>query len=188
MNSPILVRYRRSLNTALRSALLAVLTLWGAHSALANGKAASPAAVSAEATMLVRAQVHTEDFEAVVSVEEGRIWLYLDRFNSNEPVAQARIEAEWRGTPLAVKEHAPGTYELLQPGLAAPGEHALSFSVVAGDSADLLSLSLNVPAPKPAVEPTAAWRPWAGWGTAALLMLSLLAWLVLRRAPRGLAS
>ena len=188
MSTPIAAPRRLSLKSALRSAALIVLVAWTGQAALANGEAAKHSPVGTTATALVRAAIQTEDFEAVVSIEDGRVWLYLDRFSTNEPVANARIEAEWRGAPIGVKELAPGSYELLEPALTAPGEHALSLSIVAGVSADLLTLTLSVPQPEAAAVPTRSWRRWAAWGAAALLTLTALALLVRRRTGRSNAS
>jgi hypothetical protein len=77
--------------------------------------------------------------------------IYLDRYASNEPVVDARIEValgERRALaqPRAAQaDHVVDDAALLAA-LAAPGEHGLVFTLAAGDGADLLSAVLRVPA------------------------------------------
>lgn len=140
--------------------------------------------------------------------------MLIDRYASNEPVLNARLEVE--SGPLkavAAFRAEPGddvvTDAALLKALAAPGEHGLVFTLVAGQDSDLLDGTLVRPA-RPAAAgaaqdghghtrggdghdhdhhhdhdhgcPRAAWL---GAAAAALGLGGVLAWWRLRRRQAG---
>lgn len=124
-----------------------------------------------------RADAHSEVFELLIVAEGEQLRLYLDDFASNAPISGVRIEVE-RGTTWKAQahEHAPGEYLLKAPWLNQPGAHPLSFTLEAGQQADLLAATLTLPAAAPVVANRDA--PAAGVAVAAvgLALAALWAW------------
>ncbi len=123
--------------------LLAILAAGPVH-AHAGHDDAPP--LAATATTLPRAEAHSDLFELVARIEGGAVIIHLDRFATNEPLGNATIEVA-EGTETSTAQPQPdGTYRLAAPWIGAPGHHELVFTVAAGDEADLLSASIDIPA------------------------------------------
>lgn len=134
--------------TALPSALLA-------HEGHDHG--ASPPAAPVAASP--RVTVHSDAYELVGVLRDGRLRLYLDRFATNEPVTDARIAVALGGDEEAQAEPAPdGTYALSSPKLGGEGPLEIVFAVTAPGGDDLLIGTLQLPA-KPVAEAPAPARP-----------------------------
>jgi cobalt-zinc-cadmium efflux system membrane fusion protein len=140
--------------------------------------APAPIPVAASAPRAVAA---TEDFEVVAVLDGKHLLVYVDRFASNEPVAKAKVEVEGAGLKGLAKEAAPGTYVMDLAAALAPARHALIISIEAGDSADLLSATLDTSQPVVAAADAHGWTPRSVWIIAALLLLAAGALLVYRR-------
>lgn len=108
-------------------------------------------AAAAPAGAAPRAEAASAEFELVGVVKGDALVITLDRFATNEPITDGTIEvAEGDGTATA-KAQEDGTYLLRAPWVGKPGKHDLTFTVTAGDAADLLTATLDVPdAPHPA--------------------------------------
>lgn len=135
-----------------RSTLLAVLAaialLWTglpqAHEGHDHGE---PPAAELLPVLAPRAEAVGDAVELLAVIDAGQLTLYLDRFDTNEPIGGARIEVEsgsFKGvaTPLG-----DGVYRLPAAPLQTVGDHALVFTVQFGDQADLLETTLKVAAP-----------------------------------------
>lgn len=159
--------------------------LW-AHGDEDHGAAAS--APAATATQALRVEAASELFELVGTVQGEQLVIHLDRFATNAPVTGARITVE--GGPLKATSavERDGIYAVPTPGLAAPGTHALVFTVQAGAENDLLNADLVVAAPAAAVVAVSAfsWR-WVAATVAAVTVLGIggLAWRRRRAQPAG---
>lgn len=92
-----------------------------------------------------RASAATESFEAVAVLAAGEMQLYLDRYDSNAPVTGAQVGVAGTGVNGSAQEISPGVYTLPVPALP-PGQYGLTLSVETADDADLLLLTLEVPA------------------------------------------
>ncbi|HVG52525.1 MAG TPA: HlyD family efflux transporter periplasmic adaptor subunit [Xanthobacteraceae bacterium] len=112
-----------------------------AHEGHDHGGAKSAMAIPA----LPRADATSQDFELVAIAAAGELTLYLDRFATNEPVSDAVITVETPKGSVEAKPSADGTYRLAAPWTATPGRYDLIASVVKNGTADVLSLSLDVP-------------------------------------------
>lgn len=101
-----------------------------------------------------RAEAASAEFELVGVVKGDALVITLDRFATNEPITDGVIEvAEGDGTAMA-KAQEDGTYLLRAPWIGKPGKHDLTFTITAGDVADLLTATLDMPdAPHPAAAP-----------------------------------
>jgi hypothetical protein len=138
---------------ALAAALLATLPVQagpGAHGP--NGEHLDgPAAAQAPTNAVPRLETHSEAFELVATLAGGELSLLIDRYETNEPVLNATVEIEFEGHSAKAKFHDDhGDYavadEAFLKALSAPGEHALVFTITAGDQADLLDGVLKVTA------------------------------------------
>ena len=108
-------------------------------------------AAAAPAGAAPRAEAASAEFELVGVAKGDALVITLDRFATNEPITDGTVEvAEGDGTATA-KAQEDGTYLLRAPWIGKPGKHDLTFTVTAGDAADLLTATLDVPdAPHPA--------------------------------------
>ncbi len=117
-----------------------------------------------------RASASTGEFEVVAVLEGRQLVIHVDRFASNEPVENAKVEVD--STPMGgrAREAAPGTYVLDIAADLAPDRHALTFSIEDGDNSDLLSATLDTSLPAVSVTQAPFWSEWAAWAVAALLL------------------
>jgi RND family efflux transporter MFP subunit len=130
-------------------------------------------------------------FELVGVVESGEMKIYLDRYASNEPVTDAKIEIEAGAAKGAATSQADGSYSFKHELLSQPGTLAVSFVVEAGKDTDLLAGDLVITDPHAADDHAHATRTWLRWvayvGAALLLaVLAAAAWRYRRR--QGLAG
>jgi hypothetical protein len=151
---------------------------------------AEPAAAGDQASP--RVEAHSDLFELVGIVEKGQMTVYLDRYATNEPVTNARIEFEAGPNKGMATARPDGVYVIKFDALSRPGELPFSFTVTAGSDTDLLAGELHMEDPHAHEE--AAERPWLRWaGLAAVTLAALAAAVYLgrsfasRRARRTLA-
>ena len=163
--------------------VLVPLSVW-AHGGEDHGDAPAPVAIASSAPRL---STHTDQFELAGVLQGKVLTLYLDRFDTNTPVAHAQIELEsgaWKGVAT---ETAPAVYSVPAELLAQAGKHPLAITVQTGDATDLLDATLevgqvglaNVGAPH-----THFWGEWAVWWGAAALSMAAAALVVVRRNRR----
>ncbi|WP_240636102.1 hypothetical protein [Caldimonas tepidiphila] len=136
------------LGAALSFSTLPALAGPGAHGP--NGEHLdAPAAAQAPAAAHPRLEAHSELFELVATLSGSELSLLIDRYETNEPVLGARVEVEAGDRKATASFHADhGDYAIddkaFVQALSQPGEHALVFTVIAGDDADLLDGTLSV--------------------------------------------
>ncbi len=138
------------LMAAALSALLLVAntsTLAGPGAHGPNGEHLDGPTTTRAASALPRVEAQTETFELVAELRTGELVILVDRFESNEPVLGARLEVESGSLKsLATFRAEQGDYVVadapLLKALAAPGEHGLVFTLVAGKDSDLLDGTL----------------------------------------------
>jgi hypothetical protein len=151
---------------------------------------AGPAAAEGQASP--RVQAHSDLFELVGIVEKGQMTVYLDRYATNEPVENAKIEFESGESKGVAAPQPDGTYLIKFDALSKPGELPFSFTVAAGSDTDLLAGELHIEDPHAHEEAAAKpWLRWAGIAAAALAALAAAAYALRkfasRRAQRTLA-
>ena len=151
---------------------------------------AAPAAAGAASP---RVSSSSDLFELVGVVERGEMVIYLDRFATNTPVTDAKIEVEIGTANSTAKGMAgaqpDGTYHFNNAALSQAGKVPISFTVTAGADTDLLAGDLAIgEAPHDDATHSAA-RPgwqWAGLAVAAALVLgALAAWAKRRRSQKA---
>ena len=126
-------------------------------------------------------EAHSELFELVGRIRDGRLTLTLDDWASNEPISGARIEIDFAGHSRTAEAQADGTYTLDAAPFAAPATYPLTITVIAGEQSDLLATDLVVG------DSTAAGAIAAGIGSKAIgiaAALTLLAAVVAVRLRR----
>lgn len=137
---------------------------------------AAPAAVLETNAAVPTLTTQSETFELVARLYEGELGLYIDYWGSNAPVLNASVEVEFNGRKVPAQFHADhGDYAVDDPellkALHAAGEHALIFSIVAGDDVDLLTGELHVHAESPVAAMVGGRSLWLLAVVAAVLLL-----------------
>ena len=158
---------------AFRSALAALaLSCTAIAPALAGeGHNHDAAPAGAEGQASPRVQAHSDLFELVGVVEKGQMTVYLDRYATNEPVPNAKIEYEAGSNKGVAAPQPDGTYVVKFDALSKPGELPFSFTVSAGSDTDLLAAELHIEDPHAGeTEAARPWARWAAYGAAALAL------------------
>ena len=117
-----------------------------AHEGHDHEAAPAPAAAPGVATRHV-AELSSERFEALVESHGDHLDIWLDRYDTNEPVGGAKLALTLAdGAELSPAEETPGQYmvaiEPIAPGSTVP----LTLRVRVGDEVDLLSGTLDIAA------------------------------------------
>lgn len=152
----------------------------GAHGP--DGEHLDGPAGTAPAGAVPRVETFSEAFELVGQLSGGELSVMIDRYETNEPVLDGKLEVEFKGVKATAKFHPDmGDYAFddaqFLKALATPGKHALLFTLIAGDESDLLEGTLEVTAAAPAIlPPTSAWKVLALGGALALL-IAVCMWL-----------
>ena len=134
-----------------------------------------------------RVTSHSDLFELVGVVDKGEMMIFLDRYATNEPVKDAKIEVEIGNVNGVAAAQADGSYLFKNDVLAKPGELAVSFTVVAGKDADLLAGDLkigNLVADHTDETADKPWLRWTAYAGGTLLLIGIAA-VVLRRRNRA---
>jgi hypothetical protein len=183
----------------------AVVAAPGAHGP--NGEHLDGPATMRAASSLPRLEAKSEAFELVAELRAGELAILVDRYDSNEPVLGARLDVESGSLKaIAAFRAEQGDYAVtdaaMLKALAAPGEHGLVFTLVAGKDSDLLDGTLVGTAAR---APAAAMvdhghahggddhghdhelerAAWIGAGVAALGLIGGIAWWRQRRREAG---
>lgn len=112
----------------------------------------APAASGSAVNAAPRFEAQSDMFEVVGRVQGGELSMLINRFATNEPVLDAKVEIESGATKAQAKFHADlGDYAVDDPAmlkaLSLPGDHPVVITVLAGSDADLLDGTLTVSAP-----------------------------------------
>jgi hypothetical protein len=144
-----------------------------------HGEAAAP---SAGAPASPRFQAHSDLFEVVGVLGKSELSILIDRYGTNEPVLDARVEVEVNNLKVTAKFHAEhGDYSVPAETLLKPGTYPVTLTITSGKETDLLTGDLVVPDPEAghsdAGSSTQPWLRWASYavgGAVALLTLFTL--------------
>lgn len=142
---------------------------------------------AATGTASPRVSTHSDLFELVGLVEGNEMKIYLDRYDTNEPVTDAKIEVEVGSIKGIAAVQADGSYSFKNELFIKPGELAVSFTVLAGKDADLLAGDLKIGPPVDDHADDVASKPWLRWAAYAggALLLAAVAVIALRRRKRA---
>lgn len=127
--------------------LLAVCHCY-AHEGHDHGEARTPITQ----VLAPRISAFSEDLELLGILQNKELIIYLDRFDSNEPVINAKINVESGSFKAAARPLDDGTFALSVDSLAA-GIHPVIFTVHVGDESDLLEGKLEIPTVNAGVSP-----------------------------------
>ena len=135
-----------------------------------------------------RVSAQSDLFELVGVVQAGELKIHLDRYATNEPVTDAKIEVEIGNIKGVAVAQADGSYSFKNDVFNKPADLALSFTVLAGKDTDLLAADLKIGAQADDHADGAATKPWLRWAAYAggALLLALVAAVLLRRRRHSL--
>ena len=188
-NWPLAQLIRAQLATIFIALFLTLATLINpAWAGPGHDNGGEPAA--AVGTASPRFSTHSDLFELVGMVEGNELKIYLDRYTTNEPVTDAKIEVEVGSIKGIALEQADGSYSFKNDVFAKPAELAISFTILAGKDADLLAGDLKIATPADDHADDEVAKPWLRWAAyaGAALLLVLIAVAVLRRRSASFAS
>jgi hypothetical protein len=161
-----------------------------AHGDEDHAKDGKPAAQSQRAGQ-PRIETFTEAFELVGQLHDKELSVFVDKYETNAPVLNGKLEVEL-GTLKSEGTYRPerGDYVIADEGfvkaLAAPGKHALVFTLTAAEESDLLEGTLEVHSAESHVARNHFPFVWAGAGLlAALALIALAVKLHRSRQPTG---
>lgn len=139
---------RPALSRLAAAVLLALLLLHRPSAAhLGHDHAVEPKPVAAA---LPRTEAHSDLFEVVAVLQPGgSLTITLDRYADNSPL-DGSITLTFDGQEVAAERQGIGLFVARHPRLERPGKLDLVFTVTAGEDMDLLTATLEVPAPTPA--------------------------------------
>ncbi|WP_040787264.1 hypothetical protein [Massilia niastensis] len=157
----------------------------GAHGP--NGEHLDGPAATATVGTVPRIETFSELFELVGHLSGGELSILVDRYETNEPVLNGKLEVEYQGQKANAKFHADlGDYSIDEPkllkALSAPGKHALLFTFVSGDESDLLEGTLEVSAVQVHGHEHGGGRAWLWLAAAITLLLAIAAIALVRRS------
>lgn len=144
--------HRRILHRGLVALALCALSVPSfGHGDEPHGDAPHDAAAADASPLAPRLEAVTDSFEMVARLRADALVLYLNRFETGEPVLEANVEIEAGGrTAIADYQADQGSYEVRDAAflreLSQPGTHLLVATVASGKEADLLTASLTVAA------------------------------------------
>jgi hypothetical protein len=132
---------------ALAVACAAASAAPGAHGP--NGEHLDGPAQAVAGAQHPRVEARSELFELVAQLKGGELSILIDHYDSNEPVLGAGLEVESGALKATASFRAEsGDYVVtdaaLLKALAAPGQHPLVFTLVAGKESDLLDATLVI--------------------------------------------
>ena len=108
----------------------------------------APVQTAGGASKAPRMEAKSETFELVGRLSEDEFSMLVNRFETNDPVLDAKVEVETGALKALAKFHADlGDYAVddaaFLKALKAPGTHAVVVTIVAGDESDLLDGTLS---------------------------------------------
>ncbi len=107
-------------------------------------------------TIAPRADASTNDFELVAVARGQQLRVYLDTFQGNEPVNDAKIEVDGPGGTVKASPDGEGGYLVAAPWLSKPASYDLAFTVQANGMIDIMTATLIMPDPTGAVSASGA--------------------------------
>lgn len=94
-----------------------------------------------------RVEAQSDAFEIVGVVQSGVMTIFLDRYTTNDPVVDAKIEIDAGSQKGSAQANPDGTYTFRNAALAQPGPLPITFAIVAGNESDLLAGELVIADP-----------------------------------------
>jgi membrane fusion protein, heavy metal efflux system len=137
----------RALSLFLPLAAIALLQMLMPTRASAHeGHDHASAVPSLPASVKPRVSVQTGAYEIVGVSNGGQLTIFVDRYGSNAPVTDAKIDVVAGGKTIVAEARSDGSYRAIVPGLEKPGRTDLVFNVAHKDGDDVLPGTLEIPA------------------------------------------
>lgn len=169
-------------------ARLGLLALLSSMPALADDEHGHnhDAPASSSGPALPRFTAVSDAFELVGVVSGRQLTVYLDRFQDNAPVNDAKVDLEIGGEKVALEARGDGEYAGTLAQELKPGVAAITASIVAGNESDILAGDLDLHAEAIVHEEHARdWWIYVGWAAAAFVVLAAIAVAMRRRGAHG---
>lgn len=138
-----------------------------------------------------RVEASSDLFEVVGVVDRGTMTIFVDRYATNEPVIDAKIDIDAGTAKGMAQASRDGTYTFAHAALAQPGTLPVTFTVASGADTDLLTGELvivDANAPDSRTQTTPAWKATA-WIAGSLILVGIVTalWWFRRRQlpPKG---
>ena len=135
------------------------------------------APAQAAGTASPRFTAHSDLFEAVGVLMGDELSITIDRYATNEPVLNSKVELESGSLKAVADFHADhGDYSVPSSTFKKPGTYAIVLTITAGDQTDLLAGELVVPSPDAQAthdEHAPSWLRWAAYAGATLLLVGV---------------
>ena len=141
--------------------LLVTSVAWAASAYAHEGYEHTPATSGAGAPSAPRLTVESEAYELVAVLKNDQLTIYLDRFEDNAPVTDAKITVMIDGEPVMAESSPDGTYVLTSNLFSGRDSVELVFDIRAPGVDDLLIGRLWLPAPVSSKGNPVSW-----WGQA----------------------
>ena len=103
-------------------------------------EAAIPAVMPADESRL---EARSEDIELLGVAKGDKLWLYIDRYASNEPLDQVSVEVSEGQKTWSAKPEGDGIYSVAADAFEKSKDHQLMFSVTGDQVSDLLVATLK---------------------------------------------
>lgn len=141
------MKSKHGIRAVMAVALAACAAIAAAHGDEPHGDEPHPA--TSAATGSPRFEAATEAFEMVGRLESGGLIVFVNRFETSEPVLQAAVEVESGEHKASADYRADqGSYVVSEPrllqALEAAGSHHIVVTVTSGNEADLLETTLDI--------------------------------------------
>lgn len=137
-----------------------------------------------------RVEAQSDLFEIVGVVERDAMKIFLDRYATNEPVVDAKIDIEAGSLKGSAQANPDGTYTFKNPALTQPGQLPVTFTIVAGGESDLLAGDLVIADRDAAAAHANADPWWKRWwwvaGAGVVLAGAVVAWWSRRKRVEGM--
>ncbi len=134
---------------------------------------------------LPRFTANSDLFETVGVLGAAELSFLIDRYETNEPVLDAKVELESGSLKSPLVFHADHAgYSMPSEAFKKPGTYAVTLTITAGDQSDLLTGELVVPEPDAAHAshaPTKLWGLWSGIAAAVLALAAVVIWRLRQR-------
>lgn len=155
-----------------------------AHAGEDHGdEARAPVSLSASGSPL---ELKSPDVELLGVLQDGKLAVFADRYATNEPILNAKIELESDGRKLQLLATKDGSYTAAADWLKQPGTHEVVVSVEASGLEDLLIGTLEIPGLKSDEAHGRAWVDYGKWAAGGITgAIALLALFKLIRRRKG---
>ncbi len=151
-----------------------------------EGHSHDAAPATSAAPVLPRFTAHSDLFETVGVLGGDELSFLIDRYETNEPVLDAKVELESGSLKSQLEFHADHAgYSIPSEAFKKPGTYAITLTITADDQTDLLTGELVVPDSEADHANEASSKPWGLWSGLAIALLAFAAAVFWRlRQPR----